>query len=59
MAVYHVDVYWPPQLNRIVPSGFVAPSYSYHARQEGSNDRYGKVMLPAVFDMGRARVTEG
>lgn len=55
-ALYHVNVYMPPQM--ALPCHRGRLQYSRHALNEAANDRYGKFELISSFDPSKAKLIE-
>lgn len=58
MNTYHIDVFFPAQINRILPKGILPLSITRHAAVACKDDRYGAFNLPQYVDMGKAKVFE-
>lgn len=53
---YHTDIYMPEEAKRLEFAMLLR--YSQHAREAASDDRYGKIDLPKVFDSRKATLIE-
>lgn len=55
MALYHKEVYWP---FKNTPQGVWAVTYSNHAIQAASDDRYGRIPLAPTIDLSSLELFE-
>ncbi len=48
--LYHREVYWPSQLEKLAPKGLIPLVYTRHAEYSAKTDRYGKITLPEFLN---------
>ena len=51
MALYHKDVFMPRRIKGMVPTGIKQLTYTRHARQACSDDRYGVIPVISTLDL--------
>lgn len=56
--LFHVDVFFPSYLDKIIPKGEIKLAYSQHAIREAQVDKYGLITLPAKLNIDNGRVIE-
>lgn len=44
--LYHREVFWPAQLDKLAPKGCIPLVYTNHAQNAARNDKYGAISLP-------------
>lgn len=52
--LYHREVYWPIQIERISPKGNIPLIYTRHAEYAAKTDRYGKITLPDFLNCDKS-----
>lgn len=56
--LFHHKIYWPTQVQSLIPTGTLKLNYTNHARFESKIDRYGKINLPLHLNTSQALCIE-